>query len=643
MRRTVQLLLSLLAAAACLAAAQPQTAVGTRVPFCIPFLSWGRCRTATSLPSTASPDASAMQLWRDAAPDPPPAAAAAATPSPLVKALEGAVEAASLSSRCKAGTWNTSTNSCTCAPGWTGQGCITCTGDRPQVCPGVTGDPSSTCSTTMDFTPSTQYKAYSCSMAGGFALLVSGITGMCSITGAAPPGWVNGVLGWSSALGRPPQTSWCQLQVEVVGSPSNPLQCSLSDCSFPAASSSFTCSKANCSCPEPGGCAGALSTFASSIGASPLTFSCSANGDCSLKGVMQLELQAHCRAGECTQPRRVAAAGLLSSPAGVASSTPSESTPAVPATTSSSKKPLEPHAALAAVVGAAPLALLLMLAAGGAAYVWRMRAYLQPCSKQPAAGGGQGTGHLASQQEGLQAAKGPVLVTNQQHLQPRLSEQMLKTQPSLSVGGCTGQPLPCEVEGLPVELVFDKVSCLLPGAGRREGGGARRQGANPGAAPGWWGKLCSLARKRHVIVSGQGSSSPSTPGDQRGTNSDDSSCSSSSSTPRIASIIHVHPGANSRPDSPVTSSATTAAAGSSGTGATSMPGQTILSSISGRAAAGQVLGIMGPSGSGKSTLLCILSGSRELLGAGSVVTGRVTLGGEARRSALRKVSVHCSI
>jgi ABC-type multidrug transport system ATPase subunit len=74
-----------------------------------------------------------------------------------------------------------------------------------------------------------------------------------------------------------------------------------------------------------------------------------------------------------------------------------------------------------------------------------------------------------------------------------------------------------------------------------------------------------------------------------------------------------------------------------------MPGQTILSSISGRAAAGQVLGIMGPSGSGKSTLLCILSGSRELLGAGSVVTGRVTLGGEARRSALRKVSVHCSI
>ncbi|GBF87535.1 ABC transporter Adp1 [Raphidocelis subcapitata] len=64
----------------------------------------------------------------------------------------------------------------------------------------------------------------------------------------------------------------------------------------------------------------------------------------------------------------------------------------------------------------------------------------------------------------------------------------------------------------------------------------------------------------------------------------------------------------------------------------------LLHGVSGSIAEGEVVGVMGPSGAGKSTLLSILSGATESVGAGARVEGAVTLGGEARRSALRKIT-----
>ncbi|KAI8468840.1 MAG: hypothetical protein J3K34DRAFT_459689 [Monoraphidium minutum] len=64
----------------------------------------------------------------------------------------------------------------------------------------------------------------------------------------------------------------------------------------------------------------------------------------------------------------------------------------------------------------------------------------------------------------------------------------------------------------------------------------------------------------------------------------------------------------------------------------------LLHGITGAVDEGEVLGVMGPSGSGKSTLLSILSGATESVGAGARVEGAVSLGGDARRSALRKVT-----
>jgi hypothetical protein len=64
----------------------------------------------------------------------------------------------------------------------------------------------------------------------------------------------------------------------------------------------------------------------------------------------------------------------------------------------------------------------------------------------------------------------------------------------------------------------------------------------------------------------------------------------------------------------------------------------LLHGVSGSIAQGEVVGVMGPSGAGKSTLLSILSGATESVGAGARVEGVVTLGGEARRGALRKVT-----
>jgi ABC-type multidrug transport system fused ATPase/permease subunit len=64
----------------------------------------------------------------------------------------------------------------------------------------------------------------------------------------------------------------------------------------------------------------------------------------------------------------------------------------------------------------------------------------------------------------------------------------------------------------------------------------------------------------------------------------------------------------------------------------------LLRNISGTVEEGDVLGVLGPSGAGKSTLLSILSGATESVGTGARVEGSVTLGGEARRSVLRKVT-----
>jgi hypothetical protein len=64
----------------------------------------------------------------------------------------------------------------------------------------------------------------------------------------------------------------------------------------------------------------------------------------------------------------------------------------------------------------------------------------------------------------------------------------------------------------------------------------------------------------------------------------------------------------------------------------------LLHGVSGIVAEGEVVGVMGPSGAGKSTLLSILSGATESVGSGARVEGSVTLGGEARRSVLRKVT-----
>jgi ABC-type multidrug transport system ATPase subunit len=64
----------------------------------------------------------------------------------------------------------------------------------------------------------------------------------------------------------------------------------------------------------------------------------------------------------------------------------------------------------------------------------------------------------------------------------------------------------------------------------------------------------------------------------------------------------------------------------------------LLHGVSGAVAEGEVVGVMGPSGAGKSTLLSILSGATESVGAGARVEGSVSLGGESRRSVLRKVT-----
>lgn len=48
--------------------------------------------------------------------------------------------------------------------------------------------------------------------------------------------------------------------------------------------------------------------------------------------------------------------------------------------------------------------------------------------------------------------------------------------------------------------------------------------------------------------------------------------------------------------------------------------------------------LQGPSGSGKSTLLSILSSSRAGLPEGSLIEGKVTLGGVSRASTLRRAT-----
>jgi len=64
----------------------------------------------------------------------------------------------------------------------------------------------------------------------------------------------------------------------------------------------------------------------------------------------------------------------------------------------------------------------------------------------------------------------------------------------------------------------------------------------------------------------------------------------------------------------------------------------LLYGVTGGISQGEVVGVMGPSGAGKSTLLSILSGATESVGAGARIEGTVTLGGEGRRSILRKMT-----
>lgn len=58
----------------------------------------------------------------------------------------------------------------------------------------------------------------------------------------------------------------------------------------------------------------------------------------------------------------------------------------------------------------------------------------------------------------------------------------------------------------------------------------------------------------------------------------------------------------------------------------------IIKNCSGKISGGEVIGVVGPSGCGKTTLLGVLAGSAVDLGAGTTVTGRVTVDGEPRKS-----------
>ena len=77
-----------------------------------------------------------------------------------------------------------------------------------MACPALTGQLLSSCDTSMAYTSRTVYKAYSCSVKGGFGALVKNITSICNVRGTkmpfgdAPLGLVSGGQGsWAHRAG----------------------------------------------------------------------------------------------------------------------------------------------------------------------------------------------------------------------------------------------------------------------------------------------------------------------------------------------------------------------------------------------------------------------------------------------------------
>lgn len=201
--------------------------------FCSNFSS-----AATSTPSCPSPSSS------------PPSSSPASespVPSPSVTGV-----CASSSQCLQFETWNTTTRTCECKPGWTGPGCGACENNNAcssyysALAPGQ--NISATCGSSYNYSTETVYKAYSCNLTGtGLENIIKPGTFLvyCNTTGGG-----KSASPVTSALS--PTTisdgSYCNVDFTMTNYPTNPIKCKASLCSFHSNQSRVECQSTSCTC-----------------------------------------------------------------------------------------------------------------------------------------------------------------------------------------------------------------------------------------------------------------------------------------------------------------------------------------------------------------------------------------------------------
>lgn len=166
---------------------------------------------------------------------PPPAPAAPCTPTATCGALE---------------TYDTATAACECKEGWGGVGCTACQSDASCGAL-VQGASSGQCSASRNFTTSTAFLSYQCSLEGtGLdGIIVPGSFAVyCNTSGSGGASSAANAQAVSGNSFGGTDEPYCNVDFALASSADNPLSCRASNCAFEWGTSVAKCSSVSCTC-----------------------------------------------------------------------------------------------------------------------------------------------------------------------------------------------------------------------------------------------------------------------------------------------------------------------------------------------------------------------------------------------------------
>lgn len=229
-------------------------------------------------------------------------AATCPVPTPAPAAAPAAPCAAQGAAACTSWqTWNSTTGTCQCLPGWGGPACDACEADSScaayySALPLGQNAGAATCSNAQVYSSNTVFKAYTCDLAGTgledilepgtFSVACNTTTMSGSSSGSGGEVNVNVADG-----------SYCEVEFAMKGKKDNPVSCRSSLCSFQANQTKVSCQSTSCACSYD--CPDLDGPF-SDIQGKPAIIDCNAAGNCTFDiQDFFIKLEAPCTNQEC--------------------------------------------------------------------------------------------------------------------------------------------------------------------------------------------------------------------------------------------------------------------------------------------------------------------------------------------------------